>query len=43
VADMAKYKILHTYTVDGEPCKKEYKGIFYITQDYKVVYAEAIE
>ena len=34
----AKYKILHTYTVD----KEARRGMFYIASDYEVVYVENI-
>ena len=43
MVDGAKYKILHTYTVDGEARKEEHKGVFYIDPDNKVVHVRDVE
>lgn len=39
----AKYKIFHTYTVDGEQRKEKRAGMFYVSHDYKVVDVELID
>ncbi|MDO1446333.1 hypothetical protein Q0590_08730 [Rhodocytophaga aerolata] len=43
MVDGAKYKILHSYNVDGEARKKEHRAIFYIAPDYKVVHVIDVE
>lgn len=40
---VAKYKLFHRYTVDGEARKKERRGMFYIDSDYKVVDVEQVD